>query len=118
MQHQRLRHKTLSAYYDQLQTLGAYLTSGEDLDRLVCEGDAPEYQDLLKNTICAFPDGTLSRPSVNPNDIYGTQQDLIDRILLELRRCSRTRREGKNVLLAGDRVSHLTYYQMRTSSNG
>ena len=105
----KLRHKTLSAYYPVLHTLSDHLTLATGDHSLLLDEDVSAYRELLTKTICAVR-GDVGVPAFPLREgIRGTQQEAIDRILRELGRAVRRPGEGRNVLLAGDRVRVLQY---------
>lgn len=74
-----VRHKTLSAYYPVLTTLGSHLSA---FSTLVYHSDPDEYRALLTTTICAPCD--TAGPAPLPGVTAWTQQEAIDRILQDL----------------------------------
>lgn len=102
------RHKTLSAYYPHLQTLHDYLTSSNGDNYLLLQKDTPDYRNLVTHTICAFHNEPMCSSIPATGEVYGSQQEAIDRILKELGRAPYRSGEGRNVLLSGDKVCPLT----------
>ena len=105
-----LRHKTLTAYYSHLSTLLDYLVLITLNKFILLQTESSEYRELLKSTICATHDLPDNHALSAERTIHGSQQEAIDRILLELGRVSRKPGEGRNVLLAGDKVSYLPIF--------
>ena len=96
-----IRHKTLSAYYDHIRPLGQYLVSPSIT--LSKPDDPVAYTELLQNTLYAV----IRRdevPAPPYSGISGSQQEAIDRILVELGKLSKPG-IGRNLLLASNRVS-------------
>lgn len=100
----KLRHKTLSAYYPHLHSLLDYLTVSTGEEGILIDKDVTDYLKLLQSTICATEDSLSSSTFPAEGEIYGSQQEAIDRILQELGRVSGKHGEGRNALLAGDKV--------------
>ena len=98
------RHKTLSAYYPKLYTLHDYILSAptSSSSRVLLETDSEQYRNLVQATLCApSPDTIL--PGSN-GEVWGTQQELVDRIVGEIARRS-ARLDIKDVLVTSDKVS-------------
>ncbi|KAL1408231.1 Telomerase reverse transcriptase [Vanrija albida] len=86
-----LRHKTLSAYYERLVTLGGHLAAPVG-DELVYHSDPAEYHALLRSTVCApLVHGHGDWPPRGPAE--GTQQEALDRLIGELGKGGGERRD-------------------------
>lgn len=105
-----LRHKTLSAYYPALTTLGAHLST---FPSLLYHSDPDQYRSLLETTVCAPNDKAGSAPPLGPAE--WTQQEAIDRILQEL---VSVRGQRGDVLTFGTKVCFVSVSAKLTLSHG
>lgn len=99
-----LRHKTLSAYYPHLHTLFDYLAVSIGRKSSLLKDDSTDYVAVLQTTVCAIQDDSMPANFPIGGIVHDSQQEAIDRVLEELGRLSRKPGEGRNVLLAGDKV--------------
>jgi hypothetical protein len=72
---------------------------------LVLPDDPPEYEALLKGTICGASAVPVGKEFYIGSTAVGTQQEAIDRVLAEISRRDRGVGEGRNVLISTCRVS-------------
>lgn len=98
-----LHQKTLSSYYPQINTLLDYLDGFKGSVRLIVDNDPHCYIELLRTAICASQhDVKAMSPAWTP--LICSQQEAIDRTLLEAGRLLSKAGLARNVLLSGNRV--------------
>lgn len=66
-----------------------------------------EYRQLVQDTLCA-PTGDTTPPGLN-GEVYGTQQEVVDRVIGEIARRS-ARLDIKDVLVTSDKVCPLSHF--------
>ncbi|RXK34877.1 hypothetical protein M231_07866 [Tremella mesenterica] len=95
-----IKHKTLSSYYPHLHRLQDFISP--HCDNLLQGSDIDDYTQLLRSTLCGVRESVPwpQRDQEAGCGLDGTQQEAIDRILLEI-----GRRRDRDVLLSTDRVS-------------
>lgn len=100
------RHKTLSAYYPRLYTLRDYVLSAPTTSHsrvlLDTDTDSKDYRLLIQGTLCAIHSEDEAMPQY-PREVWGTQQELVDRIVGEIARRS-AKVDIKDVLVTSDKV--------------
>nr|XP_031859765.1 uncharacterized protein CI109_004837 [Kwoniella shandongensis]KAA5526837.1 hypothetical protein CI109_004837 [Kwoniella shandongensis] len=104
--HDRIRHKTLSAYYTSIQTLHSCILSSTDGQSPLDRDDPDEYRQLLDTTLCCFrieDDAKRLTFVLGGGGAEGSQQEAIDRILRELGKQAVREGTGGNVLVSGSR---------------
>lgn len=105
---QRLRHKTLSAYHDDLYDLKAYLASGRhdstSVHGVLFETDPQVYKDLLLHARCAPATCAPPLPLLSSVKRHQgpTHAEVIDEILSDV---SRRAGERRDAILLGLTVS-------------
>jgi hypothetical protein len=107
----QVKHKALSAHYPSLVTLRSTLHAFPTT-ALERPDDPGAYTDLLKECLLASRTGGVwdPQPCKKATTTSGSQQEAIDRVLIEVSR----RDAGNNVLLFGLKVS----YPVRISATG
>ena len=92
----QIKHKTLSAYFARLYRLEELLFP--HYPTVLQPSDAEEYKTILTSAVCGVREKLPAWPERCGEDLYGTQQEVIDRILLDIAR------RRRDVLLSIDRV--------------
>jgi hypothetical protein len=102
-----IKHKTLSSYFPHIYKLQDYISisSGSSNADISRQSDPPEYTQLLTQTICGVSNAPTPGSVRIGKGTVGSQQECIDRILMEITRRDRGVGEARNVLLSTHRVS-------------
>jgi hypothetical protein len=111
-----IRHKTLSAYYDDIRPLSTYLSSGPN--QLLQPGDNVAYRHLIESTLCARRTRSKGKdhdPFLGRFEVSGSQGEVVEWILSDLRQING--KSKRNVLLTGDKVSHQSSVYMSRLSD-